>query len=281
MKISVVLLHILMFTACNSGPLKTLANLPKTLEEVSGTEKTSKSKLIWMLNDSGNKPVLYGLNKKGNIKQTVKVKAKNNDWEDLTTDQDGNLYIGDFGNNHNNRKNLAILKIKASDLNQKKANNIEYIHFSYEDQNKFPPKANEMYFDCEAFFYLKNNLYLFTKSRVHNKHGKTTVYKLPAKGGRYIAKRIGSFFTGEGLENWTTAIDISDDETKIALLTPKAAWVFSNFKADYFFNAPYKIYEFNNSSQKEGICFKNNNTLYITDEKSHGNGGNLYELKID
>ena len=39
--------------------------------------------------------------------------------------------------------------------------------------------------------------------------------------------------------------------------------------------------EFNHTSQKEGVCFKDENTLYITDEKARGEGGNLYELKIE
>lgn len=33
-------------------------------------------------------------------------------------------------------------------------------------------------------------------------------------------------------------------------------------------------------SQKESITFKDNNTLLISDEKAHGTGGNLYELKL-
>ena len=42
-----------------------------------------------------------------------------------------------------------------------------------------------------------------------------------------------------------------------------------------------KEIEIKHETQKEGFCFKDSNTLLITDEKSHGEGGNLYELKID
>ena len=59
------------------------------------------------------------LNSNGKIKKVVVVNAENNDWEDLTADDKGNLYIGDFGNNHNKRKNLSILKIKSKDLKNK------------------------------------------------------------------------------------------------------------------------------------------------------------------
>ena len=281
MKISLMLLHILVFTACNTGALKTLANLPKTLNEVSGTEKTSNSSTIWMLNDSGNKAKIYAVNKKGTIKQTVQIKAKNHDWEDLTSDSKNNLYIGDFGNNLNDRKNLKILKFKQPQLKDTKIKDIAYITFKYEDQKNTPSKKKNMYFDCEAFFYFNNALYLFTKSRVKNNYGKTTVYKIPATQGDYVAKPIDSFFTGKDLEHWITSADISENGKKVALLTQQAVWVFQDFKGDAFFNGTHKVYPFKDKNQKEAVCFKDKNTLFITSEKGHDKSSKLYQLHID
>ena len=34
-------------------------------------------------------------------------------------------------------------------------------------------------------------------------------------------------------------------------------------------------------SQKESICFKNNETLYIADEQNGVEGGNLYEFTLN
>jgi hypothetical protein len=281
MKKTPIFLLILIITSCNTGLLIIKGNLPKTLNEVSGTEKTTKSEFIWMLNDGGNKSVIYGVNKKGNIKKELKIKAKNNDWEDLASDNKGNLYIGDFGNNQNKRKNLAILKIDASDLKKDKSVKVDRISFRYENQNKFPPKSKKMYFDCEAFFYFNDNLYLFTKSRVKGDHGKTNLYKMPAKEGNHVAKFISSFSTCEDLKCWITSVDISDDGKQVALLTQTAVWLFSDFTSDDFFNSSIETYPFDFESQKEGVCFKNNNTLYITDENAHGGEGNLYELNLD
>jgi hypothetical protein len=68
----------LLLSACqNFGQLKLVADLPKDLKEVSGTEIVVNSKFIWMLNDSGNKSILYGISKKGNIKKEIKINAKN------------------------------------------------------------------------------------------------------------------------------------------------------------------------------------------------------------
>lgn len=268
-------------SACNTGNLNVIADLPKTLNEVSGTETTSNIDWVWMLNDGGNEARIYGVNNKGNIKKELKINAQNNDWEDLTSDQNGNLYIGDFGNNNNKRKNLTVLKISVDSLKNKSNINIDRISFKYPNQTKFPPKKKSMYFDCEAFFHYNDSLYLFTKSRVKNDFGKTNLYKIPTKAGHHIAEFVSSFNSCNDLGCWITSADISNDGKSVAILSPKSVYVFTNFTNDDFFSGTLKQYDFSFESQKEGVCFKDNQTLYITDEKAHGKGGNLYEFKLD
>lgn len=274
------LIPILLFSCQNFSQLKLLSDLPKDLEEVSGTETTTDSAFIWMLNDGGNKPVLYGVSRKGKIKKEVKIQAKNHDWEDLTSDEIGNIYIGDFGNNLNKRKNLVILKVNKKELKKKEAA-IEKIKFEYSTQEDFPPKKKHFFYDAEAFFYFQNALYIFTKSRVKNNFGSTSLYKIPSKEGKYKAKLISEFKNCKELECWITSADISPDKSKVVLLSQKNILVFSDFKGDDFFSGTLSVIPLKHSSQKEGVCFKNNNTVYITDEKAHGTGGNLYELKIN
>ncbi|APY11432.1 hypothetical protein BWZ22_09315 [Seonamhaeicola sp. S2-3] len=268
-------------TSCNTGKLKFINDLPNDLKEVSGTEIIENSNVIWMLNDSGNKPLLYSLNTKGEIISELKINAKNHDWEDLTSDSQGNLYIGDFGNNNNKRDNLAILKVNKTALKEGKKVDVERISFKFKNQTKFPPKKKKMFFDCEAFFHYNDSLYLFTKSRVKNNFGKTNLYKLPATKGNHVAELVGSFNTCNESDCWITSADISNDGKQMVLLTPKSVWVFSNFKGDDFFNGDVTEIPFDYISQKEGICFKDNNTLLITDEKAHGEGGNLYKLSLN
>lgn len=276
------LLSVILLTgSCNPESQNVIADLPKILHEVSGTEIAANSDLIWMLNDGGNAPEIYGLNKKGIIKKVLKIDAKNHDWEDLASDKKGNLYIGDFGNNANKRKNLAILKVNASTLKSSKKIDIERISFKYSNQEKFPPKKKKLYFDCEAFFHYNDSLYLFTKSRVKNDFGKTHLYKIPAKKGHHVAEFVSTFSSCNDLNCWVTSADISDDGKKIVLLSPKSIWVFTEFKGNDFLNGVVTEIPLNNVSQKEGICFKNKNTLYITDETTHGSGGNLYEYRLD
>ncbi|MGB1043378.1 MAG: hypothetical protein ACPGU6_08290, partial [Tenacibaculum sp.] len=140
-----------------------------------------------MLNDSGNSPKIYGVSKKGKIKKELLIQAKNKDWEDITTDSIGNIYIADFGNNMNDRKRLVILKVNHQDLGSKNGE-VERIQFSYPNQTKFPPKKKKRFFDAESLLYANGYLYIFTKSRVKHKYGKTSLYRVPAKAGKHIAE---------------------------------------------------------------------------------------------
>lgn len=267
-----------MLLACDTGNITTIADLPKKLSEASGMEITSKSDIIWMLNDGGNKSRLYGLNEKGKIVKELKIDAKNKDWEDLTSDSNGNLYIGDFGNNRSSRKNLAILKVSASDLESDSLITVERIAFKYPNQNKFPPKKKQLYFDGEAFLFFNDSLYIFTKSRVKGDFGRTDLYKVPAKQGQYEAIYIDSFTTCNDLECWITAADMNAEQDEVVLLTHQSVWSFTDFETDNFFNGTVVQYDLGHRSQKEAICFKTDSLLYITDERSHGGGGNLYKF---
>ncbi|QNM84648.1 hypothetical protein H9W90_10615 [Polaribacter pectinis] len=279
-KIAFVLSFLLLMSCQNFGQLKLLTDLPKSLKEVSGTEIVPKSDLIWMINDGGNKPELLGLNEKGKIIKEIYIKAKNHDWEDLTSDEKGNIYIGDFGNNLNRRKNLSIIIVEQNELDEKNAE-VDEIEFEYPNQTKFPPKKKNRFFDTESFFYFKESLYLFTKSRVKGNYGKTTMYKIPAKKGEYVAEIVGEFENCSSLECWITSADISEDGKKVALLSQKNVLIFTDFNGDNFLSGKVQKIEMKHRSQKEGITFKDNNTLLITDEKAHGAGGNLYELKLN
>ncbi|OUR94543.1 hypothetical protein A9Q87_02600 [Flavobacteriales bacterium 34_180_T64] len=265
----------------NTENFKVIADLSKSLKEVSGMEKTSKSEMIWMVNDAGNSPKLFGVNSKGKIKKVLNINAKNNDWEDLTSDPQGNLYIGDFGNNLSNRTNLAVLKVKQSDLKSDSLVNIERISFRYPSQIKIPSKKKNRYFDCEAFFFFNDSLFLFTKSRVKTDFGTTSLYKIPAKQGQHIAEYVDSFTSCPKMKCWITSADISDDGKTAALLSPKSVWLFTNFSSGNFLNGNTKEIPLRHNSQLESIFFKDKETLYLSDEKAHGEGGNLYALKLD
>ena len=64
--------------------------------------------------------------------------------------------------------------------------------------------------------------------------GKTNLYKIPAKAGNYNATFISTFKAGNELGDWITSADISSNGKKVVLLSPNAAWVFTDFYNSVF-----------------------------------------------
>jgi hypothetical protein len=262
--------------------LRKVSTLPSLVQETSGIE-TSNSQFIWTHNDSDGDATLYKIDTFGNLLKSLFIKnVKNSDWEDLT--QDGvNYFIGDFGNNSNNRKDLKIYIIQNPDSVKGDSTDAEIISFSYENQNSFPPKNDQLNFDTEAFVYLNHYLYLFTKNRTEPFTGYTYLYKLPSLPGNYTASLIDSFKTGTGFKEqwWITAADLSPDNKKLALLSSDKLFLFTDFEDDNFFKGQNMMVDLGSFTQKEGLVFYTDNDLYITDEYFELFGGrNLYHGNI-
>lgn len=272
-----------MLYSCSGTSQEIPTNTKKlSLKEASAVAVSKVSDLIWVAEDSGNKNKIYGLAADGKITHTVTLEnAKNVDWEDLTADEEGNLYVGDFGNNDNIRKDLCIYKINASDLKNETAVSPSKIEFYYPEQTQFPPKKSELFYDAESFFIYKGNFYIFTKNRSKGFDGTVMLYKVPNQSGDHKAQLLGKFKACNNYHKCAiTSADISPDGKKIALLSASKVWILSDFKADDFLNGKTEMFELNDVTQKEGICFKDNQTLLIVDEKSKKTGGNLYEIKL-
>lgn len=270
------------FSSCSqkNESLKKAYKLPKKLKEVSGIAFSKQ--LTWVIEDSGNKNHIYGLNAKGAIEREITVSSRKNiDWEDLATDNSDNLYIGDFGNNANIRKDLAIYILNNNEFEKEKKTS-KKITFNYPEQKEFPPKKTNLLFDCEAFFEWKNHFYLFTKNRSKDFDGTTLIYRITNQEGNQKATLLTRFKTCNNSKNCTiTSASISPNGKKVVLLSYDAVWLFENFKADDFTNGTMTKLELNHVSQKEAICFKDENTLLIADEKNKKNGGNVYEVKLN
>jgi hypothetical protein len=281
-KICVILVFI--FVSCENSEndtLKKVFEFPKNLDEVSGIALGS-DKFIYTIQDSGNKNEIVVVDSLGTISRKIKLPSlENNDWEDLTFDKNENLYIGDFGNNNNDRKDLAIYKINKNDLNEENVDNTSKISFDYPEQKEFPPNKKNLFFDVEAFFEYKNNFYLFTKNRSKNFDGTSYVYKIPNIVGHHHAQLIKTIKTCKDQKTCAiTSAAISPNGKQFVLLTHTKIWLFENYNNDDINNAKMTELQLNHNSQKEAVCFKNQNTLFIADERVKNKNGNLYEIDL-
>ncbi|MCT2407197.1 hypothetical protein NZD88_06550 [Chryseobacterium antibioticum] len=263
--------------------LKVEFPLPKKLKEVSGIVLSQDKNTIWAIEDQGNKNVVYGLDMQGKLVTDVLVEnAENNDWEDITKDGQGNIYIGDFGNNDNMRQNLAILKLDLKDASQKTTKAIQTTKFHYEGQTEFPPKKSNWLYDCEAFVEMNGNFYLFTKNRSKGFDGTFLVFQVPNKEGDFEAKLIGKLkLDGKYSDAAITSAAVSSTNDKIVLLTHKNIHVLSGFTADNFNTSKIEKITLNHDSQKEAVVFLDDKTLLIADEKDKSTGGNVYRFEFN
>jgi hypothetical protein len=259
-----------------------VADLPASISASSGIQESITGN-IWTMNDHG-KPVLYQLDKNDSFKvtKTVYLNNKVRDWEDLTSDRQGNFYIGDFGNNANKRKDLRIYKITNPDSIKENIYTAEIIRFSLPDQKSFPPKGGQYEFDVEAMIHYNDHIYLFSKSRGIPFTGMVKIYKLRDQPGNQSVELIGTAKIGDGqiFENWITGAYFDEDRNLLALLSHNQIFFFTCFSGDDFFGGKYITYKLDHFSQKEAICFdKENSQFILTDELTNGIlGGKVYTL---
>nr|WP_321232198.1 hypothetical protein [uncultured Psychroserpens sp.] len=264
---NLAILSILLTSSCDSGKLTILADLPTSLKETSAIEKTSTSNTLWVIEDAGNKNHLYGLNSKGDIIKDISIaNIQNIDWEDLTSDAKGNIYIGDFGNNSKKRKSFAIYKV-SNPNNAGSSVNAEVVTFTLPDDMKSE--------DFESFFLYNDAFYIFSKT-----HKKCKLFKVPNEIGNHVASYISDIKL-KGKHTKVTSADISDDGKTVVLLNHNRLWKLTDFTSDDFFSGTIESVEFDHDSQKEGINFIGPNNVLITDEKTKHEGGNLYSFSLD
>jgi len=261
--------------------LKTEFSLPKKLKEVSGIALSQDQKIIWAIEDAGNKNVVYGLNRQGEqIADVLVENAENNDWEDITKDAAGNIYIGDFGNNENDRQNLSILKLDLKTDSQKSTKVIQTTKFHYEGQTEFPPKKSNLLYDCEAFVEKDGSFYLFTKNRSKGFDGTFLVFQIPNKEGDFEAKLVGKLKLEGSYSDAAITSATINSKNQIVLLNHKNINALSGFTANDFSSAKIQKIPLNHNSQKEAVVFVDDKTLLIADEKDKKTGGNVYTFSL-
>ncbi|KUG06615.1 hypothetical protein [Solirubrum puertoriconensis] len=234
--------------------------------ESSGLAVASPAGDLWTHGDGGNTTWLYLVTPQGDLIRTHPVRgAYNVDWEDLAQDrQRGTLYIGDFGNNTNKRRDLRIYQLSGPQFSQ-----LDTIQFRYPDQREFPPKKPFRNFDCEAFFFHNDSLYLFTKNR--GKGNWVKEYHLPAKPGNHVARLADSI----QVNTWVTSADISPDGRTVALLGYGHVYLIKRQPGAKLFDGDKSCFPMPSSGQAEALVFVNQNDFVVSNEK-----GKLFKVAL-
>jgi hypothetical protein len=195
---------------------------------------------LWIINDSGNLPILYAISFSGQLIQSCIIsEASNRDWEDLAVfSRDGQSYllIADVGDNRARRRECSLLIVRepalAETADQSSATlPIEQrIHFQYADGPR----------DCEAVAVdIQNKRILLVSKRTEppelytlplpdrNSQDALTAQKvaaiptIPPLTKRDLAWKYGQYIAQP------TAMDCSPDGRRLTVLTYKHAYGYS------------------------------------------------------
>ncbi|QHL89021.1 hypothetical protein GU926_16945 [Nibribacter ruber] len=248
------------------GSLELLAKLPGEIVESSGLEMAGSPGQYWTHNDAGNLPILYKVNEQGKLLSQTQIQdVSNNDWEDLAQDNKGYLYIGDVGNNKNERQDLKIYKVAP-----KQGFKVQTIKFRYQDQPTGKVEKELRNFDCEGFFWHNNKLYLLSKDRGQKRTSK--LYELSDQAGTHTAKLVSKTqISGE-----VTSADVSPDGSKMAVLTYGKLYLYPIKKgSNQFFSQKPQIITLPKAGKSEAILFKDNKTLVMSNEE-----GDLFQYAL-
>ncbi len=201
------------------------------ITEASGLVRSrTYTDVFWTHNDSGDLARIFAIDGRGHLLAEYPVAgATNVDWEDISIDDSGHLYLGDFGNNANARRDLVVYRVpEPNPAHPERDVQVDRaLRFRYADQTAFPdPKRRN--FDAEAMLWYRGALYIFSKDR-SDTH--TRIYRLPDQdfeGERSLEPLLELDLGGDrsGLFGNTTAAAIRPDGRFVALLTYRTIFLY-------------------------------------------------------
>lgn len=235
-----------------------LARLPAPIAESSGLAPGDSAGLVWTHGDGGTLATLYQASVAGRLRGTLPLAPlPNHDWEELTRDPAGRFYIGDFGNNRNDRRDLAIYRVTPGPGRPR----VDTIAFRYPDQTAFPPAPTRRHFDCEAMLFYHDTLHLFTKDR--GRAHRTRYYVVPAWPGHHVASLRDSL----RLRTLVTGAALSPDGRQVALLGYGGLFLLDGPPSARLFHQAKAYRRLPTTGQAEGVVFLTDKTLLISNER--------------
>ena len=252
----------------------------RNLGEVSGIAVSRVNKgVLWVINDSGDSPIVYALNSKGTLLGKLNIKGvSNNDWEDLASfENEGKPYIliADVGDNFSKRSKCFLHVVEEPDLGEAQGvfslsvKPSWSITYTYEDGPR----------DCEsvAFDEASGKILLLTKRDVP-----PVLYDLPLiKNKNAVAKKLTEIVplpqrTDEIMDfsvntSQPTGMDISADGLSAVVITYGNAFLYTKTASknwsEAFRSSPEEIIV-PRMRQAESICFgRDGSSIFLTSEQ--------------
>jgi hypothetical protein len=252
--------------------------LPKIINETSGLEFYNNNFITH--NDSGGEPSLYVFNEMGEVIETIGLnknpdfEIENNDWEDITNDNEY-LFVADTGNNFGNRDNLNIIRVsKGTDF---MVDGI--IKISYSDQESFFPRPKHKY-DAEAIIVIEDKIALFSKDR-ENLNTDLYLVDKNQNGSQILTSEVSY-----DVDTLITGGDFDEDRNLLALVSYNSngnqyLLLFENFKLNNLENNTYKKFKIPlEQAQIEAVKIIDEKTFWVTSEDEGIGNPFMYKIEV-
>ena len=252
--------------------------LPKIINETSGLEFYNNNFITH--NDSGGEPSLYVFNEDGEIIETIELnknpdfEIENNDWEDITNDNEY-LFVADTGNNFGNRDNLNIIRVsKGTDF---MVDGI--IEISYSDQESFFPRPKHKY-DAEAIIVIEDKIALFSKDR-ENLNTDLYLVDKNQNGSQILTSEVSY-----NVNTLITGGDYDEDRNLLALVSYNSngnqyLLLFENFKLNNLENNTFKKFKIPlEQAQIEAVKIIDKKTFWVTSEDEGIGSPFMYKIEV-
>ena len=146
-------------------------SLPGALSETSGVAAGIRNpSLVWTHNDRGNRPVLYAVDRDGQIHARIELNQPNDDWEDVARgrcDLGACLYVAGTGDNEERRDIISFYRLAEPEGEGDRRVESERYRMVLPDGPR----------DIEAMYVLPTDqIFFVTKGRNHP----VTIYRYPS-----------------------------------------------------------------------------------------------------
>ena len=188
------------------------------IRESSGIVASRKhTGVLWTHNDAGNGPVLYAIDPQGKLLAEYPIAAAADDWEDIATDDAGNLYVGNIGNNKGKRPYLEVYRLPEPDPSKFDRNNPPAaLGVQRVWRLRFPAEP----LNCEALFIHNGHGYVISKLFTNSP---AEVYRFPLdRPGEVVLEKVAQL----PIRAPVAGADLSADAARLAVLSPAGVHVF-------------------------------------------------------
>lgn len=241
--------------------------------------------IIWTINDSGNRPLLFATDSSGRDRGFVRVRGANLvDWEDLSAgpcpgSSEACLYIGDIGDNNRRRRRVVVYVLPEPDAPSAPGDTLREIVVRDSIVLRYPDRAH----DAEALAITPDRWLLIVTKDLGDDPG---LYRAPidSTGGVRTLEFLGDLpiATGFVRGRLVTGSAVSPDGRLLAVRTYISLHLFRLSAGGRTTpllprnGIPIPVVE----TQGEAIAFDGNERLVLTSERGRSGHAIISRLRL-